>query len=99
AVHESFGSYVAEVAEVSVADGRIRVHRVVCAVDCGVCINPAGVRAQLESAVAFGLTAALHGELTFKDGRVEQSNFHDYPVLRMYEMPAAEGFFLPRKQT
>jgi len=90
AVHESFGSWMAQVAEVSVASSRVRVHRVVCAVDCGVCVNPAGVRQQVEGAVAFGLSAALHGELTFKDGRVQQSNFHDYPVLRLNEMPEVE---------
>jgi len=90
AVHESFGSFVAEVAEVSVADGRVRVHRVVCAVDCGVCANPAGVEAQLQGGVAFGLTDALYGELTFKAGRVQQSNFHDYPLLRLKEMPKVE---------
>ena len=90
AVHESFGSFVAEVAEVSVSGAGVRVHRVVCAVDCGICVNPLGVRAQLESAVAFGLTAALHGELTIKAGRVQQSNFHDYPILRMSEMPEVE---------
>jgi isoquinoline 1-oxidoreductase beta subunit len=90
AVHESFGSFVAQVAEVSVSEGRVRVHRVVCAVDCGVCVNPAGVRAQIESGVAYGLTAALFGELTFKAGRVQQSNFHDYPVLRLNEMPEVE---------
>jgi isoquinoline 1-oxidoreductase beta subunit len=90
AVHESFESFVAEVAEVSVADGRVRVHRVVCAVDCGVCANPAGVEAQIQGGVAFGLTAALYGELTFKAGRVEQSNFHDYPLLRLKDMPKVE---------
>ena len=90
AAHESFGSWVAQIAEVSVANGRVRVHRVVCAVDCGVCVNPAGVRAQLEGAVAFGLSAALHGELTLKGGRVQQSNFHDYPLLRLNEMPEVE---------
>ncbi len=90
AVHESFESFVAQVAEVSVSDGRVRVHRVVCAVDCGVCINPAGVRAQIESGIAFGLTAALYGELTLKEGRVQQSNFHDYPILRSSEMPDVE---------
>jgi isoquinoline 1-oxidoreductase beta subunit len=90
AVHESFESFVAEVAEVSVADGRVRVHRVVCAVDCGVCANPAGVEAQLQGGVAFGLTAALYGELTLKAGRVQQSNFHDYPLLRLKEMPKVE---------
>jgi isoquinoline 1-oxidoreductase subunit beta len=90
AVHESFESYVAEVAEVSVTDGRVRVHRVVCAVDCGVCVNPAGVEAQLQGGVVFGLTAALYGELTLKEGRVQQSNFHDYPLLRLREMPEVE---------
>jgi len=95
AVHESFGSYVAQVAEVSVIAGQLRVHRVVCAVDCGVCINPAGVEAQMQSAIAFGLSAALHGEITFKEGRVEQSNFHDYPILRMSEMPKVEVHIVP----
>jgi isoquinoline 1-oxidoreductase beta subunit len=90
AVHHSFESYVAEVADVSVENGKIRVHRVVCAVDCGVCINPAGVKAQMESAIVYGLSAALYGQITFKNGRVEQSNFHDYPVLRMNEMPKVE---------
>jgi isoquinoline 1-oxidoreductase beta subunit len=90
ALHESFGSYVAQVAEVSIVGGRVRVHRVVCAVDCGICINPAGVEAQMQSAVAFGLSAALYGEITLKDGRVEQSNFHDYPILRLHEMPKVE---------
>ena len=90
AVHESFGSFVAQVAEVSVEGNRIRVHRVVCAVDCGVCVNPAGVAAQMESGVVFGLSAALYGELRFKEGRVQQSNFHDYPLLRLQEMPQVE---------
>jgi isoquinoline 1-oxidoreductase beta subunit len=90
AVHESFNSFVAQVAEVSVSRDRVRVHRVVAAVDCGVCVNPAGVRAQVESAIAYGLTAALYGELTFKAGRVEQSNFHDYPILRHNEMPKVD---------
>ena len=62
----------------------------VAAIDCGICINPAGVKAQIESGIVFGLSAALHGELTFKDGRVQQSNFHDYPILRMNEMPKIE---------
>jgi isoquinoline 1-oxidoreductase beta subunit len=95
AVHESFGSYVAQIAEVSVENKTIRVHRVVCAIDCGVAVNPAGVRAQLESGVAFGLGAALHSELTFKDGRVQQSNFHDYRVLRLDEMPVVEVHIVP----
>jgi isoquinoline 1-oxidoreductase beta subunit len=95
AVHESFGSFMAHVAEVSVTEGKLKVHRVVSAVDCGVCVNPAGARAQIEGAVAFGLTAALYGELTLKGGRVEQSNFHDYPLLRLHEMPKVEVYIVP----
>jgi isoquinoline 1-oxidoreductase beta subunit len=90
AVHASFGSYVAQVAEVSVENGRIRVHRVVCAIDCGICVNPAGVAAQIESAIVYGLSAALYGEVTLKDGRVQQSNFDDYEVLRLDAMPKVE---------
>jgi isoquinoline 1-oxidoreductase beta subunit len=81
---------VAQVAEVSVEDGRIRVHGVVCAIDCGVAVNPSAVAAQMESGIAFGLGAALHSALHFKNGRVEESNFHDYVVLRMDEMPRVE---------
>ena len=95
AVHESFNSYVAQVAEVSVDAGRVRVHRVVCAIDCGTAVNPAGVVAQLESAVVFGLSAALHGEITMREGRVQQSNFHDYPALRLHEMPVVEVHIVP----
>lgn len=87
AVYLAFAGWVAHVAEVSVARGVIRVHRVVSAVDCGLVVNPDGVRAQTESAIAFGLTAALRGEITLKDGRVVQGNFHDYPLLRIGEMP------------
>jgi isoquinoline 1-oxidoreductase beta subunit len=91
AVGQSFGSYVAEVAEVSVGkDGKVKVHRVVGAVDCGMTVNPEIIKRQIESAIAFGLTAALHGKITFKDGKVEQSNFHDYPMLRIDEMPKVE---------
>ncbi|MBW8879141.1 MAG: xanthine dehydrogenase family protein molybdopterin-binding subunit [Acidobacteria bacterium] len=90
AVHESFGSIVAHVAEVSVDGGHVRVHRVVCAIDCGVCVNPLGVRAQMESGVVYGLSAALYGELTMKEGRVVESNFHDYRILRLHEMPQVE---------
>ncbi len=91
AVHESFGSYAAQVAEVSVnKKGEIRVHRVVCAVDCGRTVNPGTINAQMESAIVFGLSAALHGAITLKDGKVEQSNFHDYPILRLNEMPKVE---------
>ena len=91
AVHESFGSFVAQVAEVSVGSaGEIRVHKVVCGVDCGKYVNPETIRAQMESGIVFGLSAALHGRITLKDGRVEQSNFHDYEVLRLEEMPEVE---------
>lgn len=90
AVHESFGSYVAHVAEVSVIDGAVKVHRMVCAVDCGLVVNPDGLVAQMQSSIAFGLSAALHSQITFKDGQVQQSNFHDYQVLRMNEMPKVE---------
>jgi isoquinoline 1-oxidoreductase beta subunit len=90
AVHHSFESYVAQVADVSVEKGKIRVHRVVAAIDCGICVNPAGVTAQVESAVVYGLSAALYGEITLKGGRVEQGNFNDYPVVRMNEMPKVE---------
>ncbi|HWP36712.1 MAG TPA: xanthine dehydrogenase family protein molybdopterin-binding subunit [Gemmatimonadales bacterium] len=90
AVLEAFGSITAEVAEVSVSGGAVRVHKVVCAVDCGVVINPDIVAAQIESAVAFGLSAALYGEITLEAGRVRQKNFDDYPILRMDEMPAVE---------
>jgi len=90
AVHESFGSAVAQAAEVSVDKGRIRVHRVACGVDCGPVVNPDGVEAQMQSGIVFGLSAALYGQITLRDGRVEQSNFHDYPVLRMLDMPRVE---------
>jgi isoquinoline 1-oxidoreductase beta subunit len=96
AIHHFFSdAIVAEVAEVSVADGQVRVHKVTCAVDCGVAVNPANARYQLESAVVYGLTAALKGEITIERGRVKQSNFHDYPVLRMPEMPVVEVHFAP----
>jgi isoquinoline 1-oxidoreductase subunit beta len=95
AVHGSFFSYVAQVAEVSVTDGRIRVHRVVCAIDCGTAVHPQGVEAQVEGAVAYGLSAALHGEITLREGRVQQSNFHDYRPLRMSEMPRVEVHIVP----
>jgi len=96
AVHESFGSYVAQVAEVSISKDRgLRVHRVVCAVDCGPVVKPNIVRAQMEGGIVFGLTAALYGEITFEKGRVRQGNFHDYPMLRMHEMPQIEVHIVP----
>ena len=95
AVVESFGSYVAEVAEVSLEDGRPRVHKVWCAIDCGVVVNPAIVRAQMESGIVYGLTAALFGRINIEGGRVVQSNFHDYQVLRMSEAPEVEVVLAP----
>ncbi|MDR5866144.1 xanthine dehydrogenase family protein molybdopterin-binding subunit [Halomonas koreensis] len=96
AVHQSFGSYVAQVAEVSVAgDGKLAVDRVVCAVDCGLAINPDMIRAQMEGGIGFALAAALHSELTLDEGRVQQSNFHDFQVLRLDEMPEIEVHIVP----
>jgi len=94
AVHESFGSFVAQVAEISIDKGQLKVHRVVCAVDCGTAINPEGVRAQMESGIIFGLTAVLYGEITFENGKVKQRNFHDYKILRMNEAPLIEVHIL-----
>jgi isoquinoline 1-oxidoreductase beta subunit len=87
AVHECFGSIVAAVAEVSLEKGHVRVHQVTCAVDCGTAVNPLAVEAQVQGSVAFGLGPVLHGAITLKQGRVQQSNFHDYEVLRLDEMP------------
>jgi len=90
AIQHSFGSIVAEVAEVSVDGGNVRVHKVWCAIDCGFAVNPSGVIAQMESAINYGLTAALYGEITFDKGKVQQSNFHDYQILRINEAPEIE---------
>jgi isoquinoline 1-oxidoreductase beta subunit len=90
AVHKSFNSYVAEIAEVSLEKGRIQVHRVIAAVDCGMVVNPDGVHQQIESAVAYGLSAALHGAITLDKGRVVQSNFNDYQPVSYSEMPRIE---------
>jgi isoquinoline 1-oxidoreductase subunit beta len=96
AVHASFGSYVAQVAEVSVnKSGKVLVHRLVCAVDCGRIVNPDTIEAQMESGIIFGLTAALAGAITLKDGRIEQTNFHDYPLLRLDETPRIEVHIIP----
>ncbi len=96
AVHESFGSFVAHVAEVSVSDaGKVTIHRVVAAIDCGPVVNPDTIAAQLEGGTAFGLTAALYGEINFEKGRVKQRNFHDYPMVRINEMPVVEAHIVP----
>jgi len=90
-IQHAFGSYLALVAEVSVNEkGEPRVERVVCAMDCGRIVNPDGVRAQLEGGVTFGLSAALGNEITIADGRVQQSNFHDFQSLRISEAPRVE---------
>jgi isoquinoline 1-oxidoreductase beta subunit len=98
AVHESFHSFVAYVAEVSLHEGRPRIHRVTAGVDCGRVVNPDGVRAQIEGAVGFGLTATLYSEITLKDGQVQQGNFHDYRMLRMPEMPAVDVHLVPSEE-
>jgi isoquinoline 1-oxidoreductase beta subunit len=90
-LQNAFGSYEAHVAEVEVSkEGTVRVRRVVCAVDCGTVVNPDTVQAQIQSGIIFGITAALYGEITLKNGRVEQTNFDTYQVLRMNEGPAIE---------
>ena len=92
AVHESFGTIVAQVAEVSVdaKEKTIRVHKVSAAIDCGMAVNPLAVEAQVQGSIVYGLTAALYGEITLKDGKVTQSNFHDYQMLRLPEMPVVQ---------
>ncbi|OON59142.1 hypothetical protein B0920_24810 [Massilia sp. KIM] len=90
AMCEIFGTVVAEVAEVRIENGQPRVTRVTCAVDCGTVINPQQARAQVESSIVYGLSALLYGEATVEKGAVQQSNFHDYPVLRMHEMPPVD---------
>ncbi len=90
AVHESFFSVVAEVAELSMENGKPKLEKIYCAVDCGTAVNPDIVKSQMESGIIFGLTAALKGKITVKDGAVEQSNFHDYQMLRMNESPEIE---------
>jgi isoquinoline 1-oxidoreductase subunit beta len=99
ALHFSFDTYVAEVAEVSVTEqGQVRVHRVVAAVDCGRVVNPDGVAAQMEGGIIFGLSAALKGEITIDRGRVQQRNFNDYQVLRIDEAPMIEVHIVPSNE-
>jgi isoquinoline 1-oxidoreductase beta subunit len=98
AVHESFNTVVAQVVEISRRKAGIRVQRVVCAVECGIAVNPDMVAAQMESGIAYGLSAALGGAITITDGAVDQSNFHDYPVLRMAQMPRIDVAIVPSKQ-
>ncbi|HEX2560832.1 xanthine dehydrogenase family protein molybdopterin-binding subunit [Phenylobacterium sp.] len=96
AVHESFGSVVAEVAEVQIADGAPKVGRVVAAIDCGTAISPNQVASQVEGGVCYGLSAVLYGQITLKDGKVEQTNFDGYRVLRNSEAPTVETYILPQ---
>ena len=96
ATHFSFDSYVAQVVEASVGkNGNVKVHRVICAVDCGRTVNPDIVKAQMEGGIIFGLTAALKTEITLENGRVQQKNFYDYQMLRMFESPAIEVHIVP----
>jgi isoquinoline 1-oxidoreductase beta subunit len=95
-----FGTYMAQVAEVEVSkDGAVRVRRVVCAVDCGIVVNPDTVQAQVQSAIIFGITAALHGEITLKNGRVVQSNFHNYKILPINEAPVIEVHIVQSRES
>lgn len=100
AIHRSFGSICAQVAEVSLSPtGAIRVHRVTCAVDCGLAINPDGIAQQMESGVVYGLTAALYGEITIEDGQVQQRNFDGYRALRMRECPVVDTHIVPSRES
>jgi isoquinoline 1-oxidoreductase beta subunit len=95
----AFATYMAQVVEVEVArSGAVRIRRVVCAVDCGSVVNPDTVKAQAQSAIMFGITAALYGKITLKDGRVEQANFDTYQILRMDEAPAIEVHIVPSSE-
>ena len=96
AFHESFGSLVAQVAEVSIEQGEVRVHKVTCALDCGTVVHPDLVKAQVEGAILFGLSAALYGEVNVEGGKVKQSNFHDYQVVRMPAAPVIDVHLMPR---
>ncbi|MGV0959520.1 MAG: molybdopterin cofactor-binding domain-containing protein [Limnohabitans sp.] len=95
ALHESFGSIVAQVAEVSLTDGQIRVHRVVCAIDCGTVVNPGTVAQQVESSVVYGLSAALFGKIDIVGGVVQQNNFPSYPLLALSQAPQVETHIVP----
>lgn len=98
AVAESFGSYTAQVAEVSIEKGAVRVHRITCAVDCGMAVNPNSIRAQMEGAIVYGLTATLKGAITVANGQIEQRNFDDYPLLRLDECPDIDVHIIDSQQ-
>jgi isoquinoline 1-oxidoreductase beta subunit len=95
AIVNNIGSYTAQVAEVSVSQGKLKVHRVVCATDCGQVVNPAIVEQQIRSGIIFGLSAAMKGEITIEGGRVQQTNFHQYDVVRIDEAPMVEVHIVP----
>jgi len=100
AVHESFKSFIAQVAEVSVtSSGKIKVHKVVCAIDCGPIINPDTIKAQMEGSIVFALTSAFYGDISFENGRVKQRNFHDYKILRIHEAPLVETHIIESTDT
>ena len=95
----AFGTYIAQIAEVVVSDdGRVRVTRIICAIDCGRVVNPDTVKAQAEGGTIFGITATLHGQITLKNGRVEQANFDTYEMLRINEAPAVEVHLVARTE-
>jgi len=95
ACHACFGSFVTMIAEVSAPDGRPRVHRVLAAVDCGPVVHPDGLRSQIQGGIAYALSGLLHEEILIRDGAVVPSNFDDYPVLTLDEMPAVEVVTVP----
>jgi isoquinoline 1-oxidoreductase beta subunit len=95
ALHESFNTVVAQIVEVSKAGDGYKLEKVTCAVDCGIAVNPNIVAMQMESGIGYGLSAALTGAITLKNGKVEQANFHDYSVLRMRQMPAIDVHIVP----
>jgi CO/xanthine dehydrogenase Mo-binding subunit len=94
AIHKSFDTWVAQVAEVTVQGNQFTVKKVTCVVDCGIAVNPDIIKAQMEGGINFALTAALYGEITLKNGQVQESNFHDYQILRINEAPEIEVFIV-----
>jgi len=91
----AFGSFIGTIVEVSVKDNVVTVHRVITAIDCGVAVHPDNIKAQLEGGMVYGLTAALRGEITLRNGAVTQTNFNDYPLLTLPEMPKVESYIIP----
>jgi isoquinoline 1-oxidoreductase beta subunit len=97
-INNNIGSFTAQIAEVSITNGKLRVHRVVCAVDCGHVVNPHIIEQQLQSGIVYGLSAALKGAITIDRGRVQQQNFNQYDVLRIDEMPVVEVYIVPSQE-